>query len=139
MQSSSTFIRISGLIPEVKKSALINYYENIIAYSEESEQTEMQANKCGLFQIHLEGLRGSVTSEKFDYFYPHLGLETVFPVLTLKCLIDFCPTYLFLENFPPRTFSFHTPCLLNLKKCSSQEFGNSLNLDSNKDSFHYFS
>ena len=41
MQSSSTFIRISGLIPEVKKSALINYYENIIAYSEESEQKEM--------------------------------------------------------------------------------------------------
>ena len=41
MESSSTFIRISGLIREVKKSALINDYENIIAYSDESEQREM--------------------------------------------------------------------------------------------------
>ena len=41
MQSSGTFIRISGLIPEVKKSALINDYKNIIAYSEESKQREM--------------------------------------------------------------------------------------------------
>ena len=41
MQSSSTFIRMSGLIPEVKMSALINDYENIIVYSEESEQREM--------------------------------------------------------------------------------------------------
>ena len=40
MQSSSTFIRISGPIPEVKKSALINDYENI-AYSEESVQSEV--------------------------------------------------------------------------------------------------
>ena len=41
MQSLSTFIRISGLIPEVKKYALINDYENIIAYSEESEQSKV--------------------------------------------------------------------------------------------------
>ena len=41
MESSSAFIRISGLIREVKKSALINDYENIIAYSDESEQWEM--------------------------------------------------------------------------------------------------
>ena len=34
---SSTFIRISVPIAEVKKSVLINCYENIIAYSEESE------------------------------------------------------------------------------------------------------
>ena len=53
MQSSSTFIRISVPIPEVKKSALINDYENIIAYSEEAVQSEVWANKCGLFQIHL--------------------------------------------------------------------------------------
>ena len=32
MQSSSTFIRLLGPIPEVNKSALINDYENIIAY-----------------------------------------------------------------------------------------------------------
>ena len=63
MQSSSTFIRISGPIAEVKKSALINNYENIIAYSEESEQSEVYANKCGLFGIHLGGL-GSVPPQE---------------------------------------------------------------------------
>ena len=40
MQSLSTFIRISGPIPGVKKSALINYYESI-ACSEESEQSQV--------------------------------------------------------------------------------------------------
>ena len=34
MQSSSTFIRISGSIPEVKNFASVNYWENIIAYWE---------------------------------------------------------------------------------------------------------
>ena len=34
MQSSRTFIRLSGSIPEVKNSALVNYWENIIAYWE---------------------------------------------------------------------------------------------------------
>ena len=41
MQSSSLFIRISGPIPEVKNSALINDLENIIEYWEESEQREV--------------------------------------------------------------------------------------------------
>ena len=82
-QSSSTFIRISGIIPEVKKLALINSYENIIAYSEESEQIEVLPNKGGLFQIYLGDLRVSATSGKFDYSYTHLGLETVFPALKL--------------------------------------------------------
>ena len=41
MQSSSTFIRISGPIPEVKKSTLIHDYENIIVYWEKSEQSEV--------------------------------------------------------------------------------------------------
>ena len=35
-------------ILEVNKSALINDYENIIAYMEESEQNELWANKFGL-------------------------------------------------------------------------------------------
>ena len=83
VQSSTTFIRISGPIAEVKKFALINDYENIIAYSEESEQSEVYANKCGLFQIHLGGLKISATSGKFDYFYSHLNLETVLPALKL--------------------------------------------------------
>ena len=38
MQSSSTFMWISGSFPGVKRYALINDYENIIVYSEESEQ-----------------------------------------------------------------------------------------------------
>ena len=40
MQFLSTFIRTSGPVPEVKKSTLINNYENI-AYSEEYEQSEV--------------------------------------------------------------------------------------------------
>ena len=40
MQSSSTFINMPGLIPEVKKSALISDYENIIACLEEYKQGE---------------------------------------------------------------------------------------------------
>ena len=39
MQSLSTFIRISGPIPGVKKSALNNYEKR--ASSEESEQSEV--------------------------------------------------------------------------------------------------
>ena len=31
------------------------------------------------------------------------------------------PAYRFLENLRPRTVLFHTPCLLNFKKCSSQD------------------
>ena len=41
IQSSSTFIRISGPILEVRKFALKKGYENIIAYSEESKQSEV--------------------------------------------------------------------------------------------------
>ena len=70
MQSLSTFIRISGPIPGVKKSALINDYENI-ACSEESEQSEVLVNQCDLFQRHLAGLRVSATTGKFGYFYSH--------------------------------------------------------------------
>ena len=57
MQSSSAFIRISGPIPKVK-TALINDYKNIVAYSEQSEQSEVQVNSCGLFLIYLRGSEG---------------------------------------------------------------------------------
>ena len=40
MQSSSTLIRISGAMPKVK-TVLINGYENIVAYLEQSEQSEV--------------------------------------------------------------------------------------------------
>ena len=36
----STFIRVSRPVPELKKSALINRYENLVACSEQSEQTK---------------------------------------------------------------------------------------------------
>ena len=41
MQSSSTFIRLPGPIPKVKQIELINEYEIVIAYWEESEQSNV--------------------------------------------------------------------------------------------------
>ena len=55
MQSSSTFMRISGPIMEVKKSAVINDWENI-SYWEEREQSKVLENKFCLFQIQLRVL-----------------------------------------------------------------------------------
>ena len=82
--------------PRSKKSALTSDYENIIASSEESEQSKVYANKCGLFQIYLWGLRDSGTSVIFDYFYSILNLETVFAALKLA---QNCLKYsFFLEN-----------------------------------------
>ena len=66
---------------------MINGYENIIAYSENSEQSKVYANKCGLFQTYLGGLRISATSGKLDYFYSHLSLEAVFPALKLTQIV----------------------------------------------------
>ena len=74
LQSSSISIRISGPIPEVKKEfALINHWENIIAYREKSKQSEALANKLVLFQIHLGGLGSGAAPGKFCKFYPHLN------------------------------------------------------------------
>ena len=78
MQSLITLIRISGPIAKVNKPALTNDYENIIVHSEEPEQSKVLVNKCGLFQIHLKGLRVGATQGKFCCFYSHLCLETVF-------------------------------------------------------------
>ena len=90
MPSLSPFIEMSGPFAEVRKSALINDYENIIAYSEESEQSKLQANKCSLCQIHLGYLRVNATSRKLGSFYSHLSLEIVFPTLNLaqNCYIN---------------------------------------------------
>ena len=63
MQSSNTFIRISGPIPDVKNTALINDWENIIVYWEEFEESEALVNRFGLFQVQLEGLVGVATPE----------------------------------------------------------------------------
>ena len=46
-QSSNTFIKTSGPIPEIKKSGLINAWENIFACYKEYEQNEAMANKLG--------------------------------------------------------------------------------------------
>ena len=55
------------------------HYENVIVYWEESYSSKVQANKCGLFQIHLGDPRGGASRGNFCYFYHHLSLETVFP------------------------------------------------------------
>ena len=66
MQSSSTFIKVSGPIPEVKKkSGLINGWENIFAYWKEFVQNEALANKLGLFQIQLGGLEVQRIGKKY--------------------------------------------------------------------------
>ena len=56
MQSSTTFIKISEPIPEVRKTALINDWLNTMAYWEESEQGKVLVNKFGLFSAQLMGL-----------------------------------------------------------------------------------
>ena len=65
MQSSSTFIQISGPNPKVK-TALIDDYENIAPYSEQSQQSEVQVNRCRLLLIYLGGLRVGATLEQYD-------------------------------------------------------------------------
>ena len=65
MQSSSTFMRISGPIMEVKKSAVINDWENI-SYWEEREQSKALENKFCLFQIQLRVL-GELQPRKILY------------------------------------------------------------------------
>ena len=52
MQSSSTFMRIAGPVTEVKKSAVINDWENI-SYWQEPEESKALENKFCLFQIQL--------------------------------------------------------------------------------------
>ena len=68
MESLSTSTRISRPIPAVKKSTVINDYENI-AYSDESEQGKVQVNKCDLLLGLLVSLRHSTTSGKIGYFW----------------------------------------------------------------------
>ena len=74
MQSSSTFIRISGPFSKVK-TTLINDYENIVAYSEQTEQSEVWVNRCGLLLIYFGGLRVGAIPGKLGYFYSHLKVH----------------------------------------------------------------
>ena len=62
MQSSSTFMGISGPITEVKIPAVINDWENIL-YWEEPEQTKALENQLCLFQIQF-GVLGSCNPRK---------------------------------------------------------------------------
>ena len=55
MQSSSTLIKISGPFPEVKKIITDQRFRKYFEYWKESEQSEVLANKLGLFQIQLGG------------------------------------------------------------------------------------
>ena len=62
MQSSSTFMGISGPITEVKIPAVINDWENIL-YWEEPEQSKALENQFWLFQIQF-GVLGSCNPRK---------------------------------------------------------------------------
>ena len=69
--------------PRGKKSLHWSMIMKILLYIlEEFEQSELKANKCGLFQINSGNLRIGATPGKFCY-YSHLRLETVFPALKL--------------------------------------------------------
>ena len=46
----------------------MNDWENVIAYWEEIEQRDVQVNKCGLYQIHLEDSGVGATQGQFYYF-----------------------------------------------------------------------
>ena len=74
----STFIRISEPIAEVEKSALINDYEIILVYCEESKQKKVQANKFGLVQIHFGRSEGWCHLRKWLLFYCNLSLKHYF-------------------------------------------------------------
>ena len=79
MQSSSKFTRISGLISKVKKYASIKDYENIVAYSKQSEQNEGVGEQVWCVLNLFGGSECWCYPMKIDYFYFHLSLETVFP------------------------------------------------------------
>ena len=88
IKSSSTFIRILEPFPEVKESALVNDYENIIAYFKESEKSEV--NKCSLFSIHLKGLRIWCFLRKIWLFLLLFKIGNSIPALkrTQNCYIN---------------------------------------------------
>ena len=67
MQFSSTFIRTSGPITEVKKSALINDWENI-AYWDKSQQSKALAKNLGLFQMQFGVWGVAQPQENFTIF-----------------------------------------------------------------------
>ena len=119
MKSSNTFIRVSWSISEVKKSALINDYENVVAYSEQSKQSEKQANKCGLFQILFTNIRasgGHCHSRKIWLFFLSFKLRKSIPALKLTQnyyinmnICFFLKTGSLILNWVPLSFYFdHT-------------------------------
>ena len=62
-------IKTLGPNTEVKRFAFINDWENIITNWEESEQSEVLANKLGLFQMQL-GVWGRCNPRKILQFLP---------------------------------------------------------------------
>ena len=64
------------------KAFPVQYWGNI-AYWEESEQTEVLANKFGFSQRHLGILVLVTAQEKCCNFLPLLNLEAAFPALKL--------------------------------------------------------
>ena len=69
------------LSQNLKKSALIKYWENIIAHKEKFERSEAVRNKCGLLKKSCWS--GGTAREKVCSFYCHLSLNTLFQAFTL--------------------------------------------------------
>ena len=57
----------------------MNDWENVIAYREEIEQRDVQVNKCGLYQRHLEDSGVGATQGKFYYFLLSFKLGNSIP------------------------------------------------------------
>ena len=68
---------------------MINDWENISAYWEESEQSETLGDKYGLLQIQLGSMEGR-NPKTFCGLYHRLSLKTLFPELKLtkNCYIN---------------------------------------------------
>ena len=118
MQSSSTFIKISGPNPRIKKicidQRLWRYYclfRRVRAKQGVGEQIWFAANRK-----KLGSLRVSAFSGKFDYFYSHLSLKKVFSALKLiqnyfinVNIFFFLKTGNLILNWIPLSFSYNHP------------------------------
>ena len=119
MQSLSTFIWISGPIPEAKRYALINDYENIIVYSGELNKCRRRRTSAVSSKYFWEVWRSASPQENLAIFTLifTLILETVFAALKLtqNCYISKYKHTLFLKtgnlilNWVPLSFFYKHP------------------------------
>ena len=77
LKSLSTFMKISGYIPEVKTIWIDQWLAKYICKLERIWENLALANKLGLFQLQLGGLGGNTTPGKFCSFYLHLNWHKI--------------------------------------------------------------